>query len=238
MTAFEPTAAPLSPRFSAAVGQLAPVLYATTLFTSAVLLFAVQPMFTKMLLPRLGGAPAVWSVAIVVFQAALLVGYAYAHLLARMRPAHAAFVHLVLLAIASVSLPIGVIGGFGLPPESGVALWLVALIAGSIGLPFVALSASAPLLQSWFAASGHPRADNPYVLYAASNLGSFSALLAYPFLAEPLLKLSEQSALWSLGYALLAVLIGASALVAWHGGHSERQIPTSTVRAPVLADRL
>src|SRR5215831_10017200 len=210
MTAFEPTAAPLSPRLSAAVGQLAPALYATTLFTSAVLLFAVQPMFTKMLLPRLGGAPAVWSVAIVVFQAALLAGYAYAHLLTRMlRPAQAAFVHLALLAVASASLPIGVIGGFDVPPEHGVSLWLVALIAGSIGLPFVALSASAPLLQSWFAASGHAQARNPYVLYAASNLGSFAALLAYPFAIEPLLPLRAQASLWSLAFAGMALLVAA-----------------------------
>src|SRR5215471_4794290 len=120
MTAFEPTAAPLSPRLSAAVGQLAPVLYATTLFTSAMLLFAVQPMFTKMLLPRLGGAPAVWSVAIVVFQAALLAGYAYAHLLARtLKPAHAALLHLAVLGLAGASLPIGIAAGFAAPPESG-----------------------------------------------------------------------------------------------------------------------
>ena len=237
MTAFEPTAAPLSPRFSAAVGQLVPVLYATTLFTSAVLLFAVQPMFTKMLLPRLGGAPAVWSVAIVVFQAALLVGYAYAHLLARMRPAHAAFVHLVLLAIASVSLPIGVIGGFGLPPESGVALWLVALIAGSIGLPFVALSASAPLLQSWFAASGHPRARNPYVLYAASNLGSFAALLAYPFAIEPLLTLRTQAWVWSFGYATLAFLVALTALVAARGASDQPALADRVAAAPTLKQR-
>jgi hypothetical protein len=229
MTAFEPTAAPLSPRFPAAVERVVPALYAMTLFVSAMLLFAVQPMFTKMLLPRLGGAPAVWSVAIVVFQTALLVGYAYAHLLARMlRPAQAAFVHLALLAIASLSLPIGVIGGFGVPPENGVALWLVALIAGSIGLPFVALSASAPLLQSWFAASGHARAGNPYVLYAASNLGSFAALLAYPFAIEPLLTLRTQAWLWSLGYATLAVLVALAGLVAANG----------TSRQPALADRV
>jgi hypothetical protein len=188
--------------------RLAPALYAGTLFLSALLLFAVQPMFTKMILPRLGGAPAVWSVAMVFFQAALLAGYAYAHLLARMlRPMPAALVHVAVLAIAAMALPIGIAQGFAAPSEGAIVLRLFGLIGASIGLPFTALAASAPLLQSWFAASGHPRADNPYVLYAASNLGSFSALLAYPLLADPLLRLRDQTALWSIGYALLAVLM-------------------------------
>src|SRR5437764_14433879 len=104
--------------------RLASVLYATTLFLSALLLFLVQPMFTKMILPRLGGAPAVWSVAMVFFQAALLAGYAYAHLVARtLRPLQAGFVHLAVLAIASMTLPIGIAAGFAVPPESGVVLW-------------------------------------------------------------------------------------------------------------------
>ena len=134
----------------------------------------------------------------VFFQTALLLGYAYAHFLARtLRPQHAAFVHLAVLACALVTLPIGIAHGFAVPPENWVVLWLFALIAASIGLPFVALAASAPLLQSWFASTDHPQARNPYVLYAASNLGSFAALLAYPVLIEPLLTLSGQTGLWS-----------------------------------------
>jgi hypothetical protein len=104
-------------------------------------------------------------------------------------------------------------------------LWLFALITASIGLPFVALSASAPLLQSWFAMTNHPQARNPYVLYAASNLGSFAALVAYPFLVEPLLTLADQTRLWSVGYAALIVLIVVAGLFAAR----ELQIPTSTV---------
>jgi hypothetical protein len=155
------------------------VLYAVTLFASALLLFTVQPMFAKMVLPRLGGAPSVWSVAMVFFQGALLAGYGYAHLLSRLLPpGRAAITHLIVLAAAALTLPIGIAAGFDMPPSSGVAFWLIALFTASIGLPFVALSASAPLLQHWFAASGHPQARNPYVLYAASNLGSFAALLA------------------------------------------------------------
>ncbi len=215
MTSLDPpcrqAASALAPRFALA-------LFAVTLFSSALLLFAVQPMFTKMVLPRLGGAPAVWSVAMVVFQAALLAGYAYAHLISRtLAPARAAVVHLGVLAVAALTLPIGIAAGFEIPPEAGVAFWLVGLIAASIGLPFVALSASAPLLQHWFAATSHPQARNPYVLYAASNLGSFAALLAYPFAIEPLLTLREQAQFWSIGFGILAALVALAACLAARG---------------------
>src|SRR5262245_22946557 len=161
MTAFDP---PLSqPASQSAALRLAPTLFAVALFLSALLLFLVQPMFTKMVLPRLGGAPTVWSVAMVFFQGALLAGYAYAHLLVRRLPlGHGALVHLGVLAAAALTLPIGIAEAFGAPPTSGIALWLIGLFAVSIGLPFAALSASAPLLQGWFAASGHPQAGNPY----------------------------------------------------------------------------
>lgn len=218
---------------------LAPGLYAATLFVSALLLFALQPMFAKMVLPRLGGSPSVWSVAMVFFQSALLLGYAYAHLISRLvTPGRAALVHLCALAAAGLTLPIGIAAGFDVPPESGIAFWLIALFASSIGLPFVTLSASAPLLQNWFAASGHRQAGNPYVLYAASNLGSFIALIAYPFVIEPLLPLRQQTRLWSIGFAALAVLIALSALlVARHAGGAAPA--TSDVAArPTAADRL
>jgi hypothetical protein len=199
-------------------GRFTLSLFAATLFASALLLFAVQPMFTKMVLPILGGAPSVWSVAMVFFQAALLAGYAYAHLLARTLPVgRAAFVHLGVLAVAALTLPIGIATGFGAPPSHGVGLWLVGLFTASIGLPFVALAASAPLLQSWFAASGHPQARNPYVLYAASNLGSFAALLAYPLAIESLLTLRGQAWAWSVGFALLALLVSVAGIVAARG---------------------
>src|SRR5207244_1476117 len=107
---------------------------------------------------------------------------------------------------------IAVAQGFGAPPASGIAFWLLGLFALSIGLPFAVLSASAPLLQGWFAASGHPQAGNPYVLYAASNLGSFAALIAYPVLIEPLLPLKAQTQLWSGGFAVLALAIAVARL--------------------------
>jgi hypothetical protein len=195
--------------------RVAPALFSATLFVSALLLFSVQPMFTKMVLPRLGGSPSVWSVAMVAFQAFLFAGYLYAHALARMlRPAPAAVLHLTFLALVALTLPLGVASAFGAPPSDSVMLWVVALFACSIGIPFVALSATAPLLQHWFLATGHPRARNPYVLYAASNLGSFCALLFYPFAIEPFFTLRTQTLLWSFGFSVLALCIGVAACLA------------------------
>ena len=192
-----------------------PLLYAATLFVSALLLFSIQPMFAKMVLPKLGGAPAVWSVAMVFFQTVLLAGYAYAYVLNRLLPPRwAAMFHLLLLGITATMLPIAIAPGWGAPPQDGTALWLFGLFAVSIGLPFFTLSSSAPLLQSWFASSGHKQAGNPYVLYAASNLGSFAALFAYPVIVEPFLTLKTQTAAWSIGFALLAVLLSFVGLLA------------------------
>jgi hypothetical protein len=190
------------------------LLYAVTLFLSALLLFVVQPMFAKMVLPQLGGSPTVWSVAMVFFQAALLCGYAYAHLIVRWLPLGiGAMVHLGMLAAAALALPIAIAQGFGAPPTDGIALWLIGLLAVSIGLPFAVLAASAPLLQSWFSAKGHVHACNPYALYAASNLGSFAALIAYPTLIEPFVSLRLQAQLWADGFAVFALLIAGAAMV-------------------------
>jgi spermidine synthase len=216
-----------------------PVLFAATMFVSALLLFAVQPMFTKMVLPRLGGSPSVWSVAMAAFQTFLFIGYVYAHVLTRMLPPRrAAFVHLGFLALAAASLPLGIAGGFEVPPGDGVMFWLVALIAASIGLPFIALSATAPLLQNWFAASGHEQAHNPYVLYAASNLGSFCALLAYPFAVEPFLSLGRQGQLWSAGYAVLAIGICVAALVVLRSAGGSLAVMPAMTALPAIRRRL
>ena len=116
--------------------------------------------------------------------------------------------------MTAAMLPIAIATGWGAPPSEGTALWLFGLFAVSIGLPFFTLSASAPLLQSWFAASGHRQAGNPYVLYAASNLGSFAALFAYPVIIEPFLTLKTQTAAWSIGFALLAILLRVAGVLA------------------------
>jgi hypothetical protein len=184
--------------------------YAAAIFLSAALLFAVQPLFTKMVLPQLGGSPSVWSVAMVFFQGVLLAGYAYAHALTRFLPRRTAvIVHVAVLIVASFALPLSIATGWGRQPEHGEALWLMGLFAVSIGLPFFALSANGPLLQAWFARSGHPSAREPYFLYAVSNVGSLLALLSYPFVFEPLTTLGLQRSLWSIGFYALIVLVAA-----------------------------
>ena len=189
-------------------------LYALTLFLSAFLLFAVQPMFTKMVLPLLGGSAAVWNTAVVFFQGTLLCGYFYAHLSTRLLGLRRqTILHGVVLLLAFVALPIGVASGWT-PPSEGLQIpWLIGLLAASIGLPFFAVSATAPLLQKWFAHTDHPAAGDPYFLYGGSNLGSLAALLSYPFLIEPALGLRAQGVAWTCGYAALVAAIGTCAVI-------------------------
>ena len=184
-------------------------VFAAAIFLSAALLFAVQPMFTKMVLPKLGGTPAVWSVAMVFFQAVLLAGYAYAHALTKYLPGKRSIVvHLVVMCAATLFLPLAIAPWWGRPPaDATAAFWLLGLFGVSIGLPFFALSANGPLLQAWFARTNHPSAANPYFLYAASNIGSFLALLSYPFVLEPLSTLGQQTRGWAVLFIVLIVLI-------------------------------
>jgi len=214
--------------------------YAAAIFLSAALLFAVQPLFTKMVLPRLGGAPSVWSVAMVFFQGVLLLGYAYAHALTRFLPGRiAVIVHVAVLIAATFALPLAIAGGFGRQPEQGEALWLIGLFAVSIGLPFFALSANGPLLQAWFSRSDHPSAAQPYFLYAVSNVGSLLALLSYPFVFEPLTTLGEQSRMWSIGfYVLIAlvVLCGVVVLRSRHAGAEPQGMAGNDTAAPTWRD--
>jgi hypothetical protein len=190
--------------------RLVLIVYTAAIFVSALLLFSVQPLFTKMVLPRLGGSPAVWSVAMVFFQSLLLGGYAYAHFLMQLRNRTLPVViHLVLLGCAMLTLPLSIASGWGEPPTSGYALWLLGLFAVSIGLPFFALAANNPLLQAWFVRTGHPNGPDPYFLYASSNIGSFLALLSYPVLLEPMFTLRTQNFIWTGGYGVLIVLIAS-----------------------------
>jgi hypothetical protein len=183
--------------------------YTATTFLSALLLFAIQPLFAKMVLPVLGGSPSVWAVAVFFFQAALLVGYCYAHLLiAKAPPRATGYIHLCVCAVALVCLPIGLPNGWSEPPPGQPYFWQIGLFAVAIGLPFLAVAANAPLLQAWFARTGHPHANDPYFLYAASNLGSLIALLAYPFVLEPEFGLKALSRFWAIGFVLLIAAIG------------------------------
>jgi hypothetical protein len=207
------------------------VVFTASIFLSAALLFAVQPMFTKMVLPRLGGAPGVWSVAMVFFQACLLAGYGYAHLLTNYAPGRrSVMIHLGLMVVACFWLPLSIATSWGRPPVEGEALWLLGMFAVSIGPPFFALAANAPLLQAWFARTDHPSANDPYFLYAASNIGSFLALLSYPILIEPLVTLTTQTWLWAAGFIILILLIGGCGYLLWQ---SPDKTPTA---APATAD--
>ena len=208
MTMFETSAATDQP--SPSRNRLVLVVYTAAIFVSALLLFSVQPLFTKMVLPRLGGSPAVWSVAMVFFQTLLLAGYAYAHMLMQIRNrAIPVVIHLVLLVAALLTLPLSIASGWGEPPTSGYAFWLLGLFVVSIGLPFFALAANNPLLQAWFVRTGHPAGPDPYFLYASSNIGSFLALLSYPLLVEPLFTLRMQNLMWTGGYGVLILSIAA-----------------------------
>ncbi len=184
--------------------------FTLTTFLSALLLFSVQPMFAKMVLPVLGGSPSVWAVAMCFFQGALLAGYCYAHLLIRhLPPARTGLVHLGLTALAVLSaIPAWMPRGFIEPPTGEPYLWQLGLFAVAIGLPFMAVAANAPLLQAWFAATGHPHGKDPYFLYAASNLGSLLALLSYPLLLEPAFGVRALSGFWTAGFAGLCACLG------------------------------
>ncbi|HKG46658.1 MAG TPA: fused MFS/spermidine synthase [Pyrinomonadaceae bacterium] len=194
---------------------LAPV-FALALFTSAALLFWVQPLVAKMLLPLLGGAPSVWNTCMVFFQALLLAGYAYALLLSqRLSLKNQAILHAVLLLVAGLVLPFTLSNRVlaSLPTQSSPIVWLLTTLLVTVGPPFLLLSATAPLLQRWFSHSTHKAARDPYFLYAVSNAGSMLALLGFPFLLEPAFAVRTQNWIWAIGYAVLAVLVISCAIL-------------------------
>ena len=203
-------------RFFVKIAPLVPV-YSLTLLFSAALLFSVQPMFSKMVLPLLGGTPQVWNTAMLFFQLMLLGGYAYAHGTTRFLSIRAqAVLHIVLLAIFTIVLPIAIPPDTIPPTQSDPTLWQLGLMITTVGGPFFVLAGSAPMLQRWFSASGHKDSDNPYFLYGASNLGSMTALLAYPVLIEPFLNLAGQSYSWMIGYFTLIALTTVSIITVWN----------------------
>ena len=205
------------------------IIYALAIFMSALLLFIVEPLFARMILPLLGGSPSVWNTAVVFYQAMLLFGYIYAHAATRwLGVRRQAALHIVLLLLPLLVLPIGIPAGWIPPTQTNPAAWLLALLLVAVGLPFFVVSASSPLLQTWFASTRHRAAADPYFLYAASNVGSMLALLAYPLLIEPSLGLREQSWIWTGGYVLLAVLLGACALLV-------RRVPAADSAQPAIA---
>lgn len=199
---------------AAAAGPALLAGFAAALFASAFLVFSVQPVVSRMVLPRLGGSPAVWNTCVCFFQTALLLGYGYAHLATgRLRPRAQVALHGAVLAAGLALLPVSLQTDAPPAGASPVAWLLEELILG-VGLPFVAIAATAPMLQVWFARTTHPHARDPYFLYGASNLGSLLALLGYPVLVETMLDLAGQVRLWSAGFAATAAAVLACGVAA------------------------
>lgn len=208
----------------AAPVTLLTALFATTVLVSAALLFFVEPMFAKMVLPRLGGSPAVWNTCVVFFQAAMLAGYAYAHVITRrLRLWQQIVLHTGILIAVAASLPIAIPDDWAPPVDRTPVPSLLGLLLTGVGAPFFVVSATAPLLQKWLSRTDHPSAADPYFLYAASNAGSIVALLGYPLIAEPLWTLSVQSQRWTAAYLALTMLIGACAATVLRGRSSRPQ---------------
>ncbi len=233
-----------------------PLLFAVTLFLSASLLFMVQPMVGKMILPLLGGSPAVWNACMVFFQALLLLGYLYAHALtSRAQPKKQWAVHTIVLLVpiavmalavflSTRNTPIAVAEGLAPSGDTSPFLAVMGLLAIAIGIPFFVASTSAPLLQKWFAYTGHPSARDPYFLYAASNAGSLISLLGYPLVIEPYLTIVGQAWFWAIGFAILigfifvcgkaaANPIGIPSVPEKIGAGGEAHVPPRSTTGPI-----
>ena len=189
--------------------SVAGVLFATTAFTASGLLFLIEPMYARLVLPRVGGSTSVWNACVLFFQTTLLLGYLYAHLSTKwLGVKRQAGWHALLLVLPVLFLPVSV-GSDAPAAGQNPVWWLLLQLASTVGVPFFVLATTGPLLQRWFAAIPHPSFRDPYSLYAASNVGSLLALLGYPFVVEPAFGLVRQSQLWTAGY----LLFGASVLV-------------------------
>ncbi len=189
------------------ITSASPVLVFTgTIFLSAALLFFVQPLYARIVLPVLGGAPAVWTTAMLFFQSVLIAGYLYAHLMIRyVPPPVQLLIHMTLWATALFFLPLALPEGWSPDPNGSAALQTLMAFAVGVGVPFAVLSANAPLLQAWYTRSGGPSSDDPYFLYAASNLGSLIALMAFPLVAEPLFGATAIGFGFAIGFGLLGI---------------------------------
>lgn len=204
-------------------------LFGATILLSASLLFMVQPLFAKILLPHLGGASAVWVTLMFVYQGLLLLGYGYAHALSHWVAQRWQIpLHLVLMALSFYWLPIASQAVLDAPTTAMPIGWLIVTALAGIGAPFFILSATSPLLQHWFAHMPHPRRDNPYFLYAVSNIGSLGALLAYPFLFERYLVLDWQQHSWFIGYAVFALFLVFCGALARNNWQKKATMPETT----------
>ena len=207
-------------------------LFLATILIGSFLLFLVQPMVARMALPRLGGAPSVWNSAMLVYQALLLFGYAYAHRLSRETPRRQAAIHTAVLLVAALWLPLG-LASFTPPANGSPIFWVPWLLIASIGPLFFAVAAQAPLMQRWYALTGNQ--GNPYALYAASNVGSFAGLISYPLLVEPFMPMLSQNWLWTGIYIVLVVAVALCARLLWQSRNDTAVEATSELRASSIS---
>lgn len=205
--------------------------FAAITLLSALLLFLVEPLLARRILPWFGGAQSVWTVCLLFYQTALLVGYSYSHLGRRLGTRRQAWVHVGLLVASAALLPITVSERWKPTPGDSPALGLLGLLTFTIGIPYLVLASTAPLVQGWFARlrPGH----SPYWLYALSNGGSLAALLAYPLLIEPLLPVTRQALWWSWGYGGFVLACGALSLAVARGAPRHSAPSDDEARAAV-----
>ncbi|MEQ1907708.1 MAG: fused MFS/spermidine synthase [Vicinamibacterales bacterium] len=211
------------------------ILFSVTALFGAFLLFLVEPMFARMVLPLLGGAPAVWNTCLVFYQCALLVGYLYVHSVRQRALRLQVLLQFGLLALAGIALPIAVRGG-GAPPASANPVgWVLWILIVSLGLPFIVLATTGPLLQRWFSLLSDSTKGSPYSLFAASNIGSFVALLGYPMVVEPTLRIHTQSVGWTVGFGVYALLMAACGAAVWRGGAVAQRDMSPATPTPVTS---
>jgi len=214
-------------------------MFVVTSFIGASLLFLVQPLVGRMLLPVAGGSAALWNTALVFFMTILLLGYVFAHVSTkRLGMRRHPPIQLALLTLPLLVLPIALPGGWRLPAEGFQALWVLGVLAVMVGIPFLALSTTSPTLQYWFSGTGHRQAHDPYFLYAAGNVGAVGALLAYPLLIEPWLTLESQARLWAAAYVLFLLCAAGCAVVARRGTSMPASVTAEPGSALSLGRRL
>jgi hypothetical protein len=206
------------------------IRFATTVFLSAFLLFQIQPIIAKMILPWFGGASSVWSVCLVFFQAELLLGYLYVHLLHEsLSPRRQNLLHATLLVLSLATLPVVANPTWAATLESPT--WgVLVVLAAAVGMPYLLLSTTGPLMQAWYARSF--ATVMPYRLYALSNLASMLALLSYPVLVEPYFPVRDQALGWSAAYVVFVLVCLASTWLSWQRAAREEIRPTTTSDEP------
>jgi SAM-dependent methyltransferase len=207
-------------------------VYALAVLSGAALVFVVEPLAARLLLPRFGGSPAVWTTSMLFFQVALLAGYGWAHVTTNLLGRRTqAIAQLALLLVPLAVLPISLPAWAAPPVGTEPAAWLLIVLAVMAGLPFVAVSTAGPVLGRWFSTTNHPNAPDPYFLYAMGNAGSLAGLLAYPFLIEPHVALRDQGILWAVGYVVFVALAAGAALLARLDRATAANAATTTIES-------